>query len=196
MQRVRVSPRLEAGGWGVQRHSARQVDRGGRGAEGGDQAARGEVGREQWGVEGSSGKQGKRLLIFPPSDLFLSCRLFFPITLAFQSRGKTHCWSSVINNAWLVVSFMVLKMEGHTVPWNRRSWRPTSRWRRTASWSTSRSAWACVERCRTTLLPPGTSSHCHTLAIRCILLGPGAPFAHLCLIRYLIDSIGVAREQG
>ena len=103
MQRVRVSPRLEAGGWGVQRHSARQVDRGGRGAEGGDQAARGEVGREQWGVEGSSGKQGKRLLIFPPSDLFLSCRLFFPITLAFQRENTLLKFR---DKHWLISCFL------------------------------------------------------------------------------------------
>ena len=119
MQRVCVSPRLEAGGWGVQRHSARQVDRGGRGAEGGDQAARGEVGREQWGVEGSSGKQGKRLLILPSFRLIPQLQVIFPITLAFQSRGKTHCWSSVINIGWLVVSFMAVKMESHTVSWNQ-----------------------------------------------------------------------------
>ena len=119
MQRVRVSPRLEAGGWGVQRHSARQVDRGGRGAEGGDQAARGEVGREQWGVEGSSGKQGKRLLIFPPSDLFLSCRLFFPITLAFQRENTLLKFRDKHCIGWLVVSFMAVKMESHTVSWNQ-----------------------------------------------------------------------------
>ena len=118
MQRVRVSPRLEAGGWGVQRHSARQVDRGGRRAEGGDQAARGEVGREQWGVEGSSGKQGKRLLIFPPSDLFLSCRLFFPITLAFQRENTLLKFR---DKHWLISCFLYGSENGKscTVSWNQ-----------------------------------------------------------------------------
>ena len=105
MQRVRVSPRLEAGGWGVQRYSARQVDRGGWGAEGGDQAARGEVGREQWGVEGSSGKQGKRLLIFPPSDLFLSCSIFFPNTLPITTQ-RENTLLKFRDKHWLISCFL------------------------------------------------------------------------------------------
>ena len=154
MQRARVFLRIEAWGGGVQRHSSWKADGGGGRAEGSHQTSWGEARRKQWGVEGPSSKQGKR------RSLYVSHSSLPP-----PSFQKIHLQSKLLS----------------LITWSggRRSWRRTSRWRRTACWSTSRSAWACGGRCRTTSSRPGTSSHCQLLATRLTLSGPGVPDVHL-----------------
>ena len=160
MQHARVFLRIEAGGGGVQRHPPRQADRGSGRAEGSHQTPRGEACRKQWGAEGPSVKQGKRPT--PPPKTKTKNKKTIKKPLATHLASCTH-----------IALLSLTRQCG-----GRRSWSRTSRWRRTACWSTSRSAWACAERCRTTSLRPGTSSHCQPLAIRVgTLSGPGVPDA-------------------
>ena len=85
MQRVRVFLRIEAGGGGLQRHSPWKADGGGGWTEGSHQTLGRKACRKQWGVEGPSSKQGKRLIKAPPPSLKKSTS-YPPCIL------HPHCW--------------------------------------------------------------------------------------------------------
>ena len=186
MQRIRVFLRIAAWGGGLQRHSPWKAYGGGGRAEGSHQTLGRKTRRKQWGVEGPSSKQGKKEplknpLIFPPY-FSVACGVFqsWLLFISYHKCNTANLSVKYFWNLWSCLDPLLPHATSSliTLCGGRRSWSQTSRWRRTACWSTSRSAWAWGGRCRTTLLPPGTSSHCQPLATRITLSGLGVPDVH------------------